>query len=592
MKELELYKVFVADKVSNNINYETLKYGFVLSNEVGTSDLLKINSYYNLKKLDSRMLLKTLFSKNELENSDLIDKVIKQIRHYYSCGTYGVQDLELNGEKVSVDFIKIVSREELLELIKSDIYSNRALSQEKVLGIIELLKDYRLFHCLDFSKIKNNEFKSIAVSENIVAYANISGDDILRAIIYIATNKTLLIKSKEVIEALGFIVSDKRVIDLLKNYPETLAKCFNRHKRLFLALKNENTAKHINKIAKLSKKFHVPVKESLNKTFIFKHINLDKGDMIADIEKLSVIDKMKILYQIEVLMSDMPNRVFIIRNGKAFIKEGVDSLDKSRVVDNLRLIKGLIKKSLANNLSHLKGLKIKYPENVDYALPISEKKSVSGIPFHTEFYNLKDNYLVAGMYWENAWGAYDLDLSSISINGDRVGWGQLDSYTQDILFSGDITNASSGAIEYIANKKDKPVILINNIFSGQEGSKFKIVIGNSDKVGNKYVSDVIAELDYKFDKSKTISLGALEKDKFTLYPVSLRNNRVSGKRDKAILPFVLVKHTMMKELLELAGVKFIQDNSFDLDLSVNNVTFDKLINIFEKDCLTKYCNVV
>ena len=73
----------------------------------------------------------------------------------------------------------------------------------------------------------------------------------------------------------------------------------------------------------------------------------------------------------------------------------------------------------------LNGKSFYLPSDVKYALPTSEKMFVGNIPTGTKF--LGDN-LAVGIYWENEWGATDLDLSAINIDG-KVGWNS--SYNQN-----------------------------------------------------------------------------------------------------------------------------------------------------------------
>jgi hypothetical protein len=49
----------------------------------------------------------------------------------------------------------------------------------------------------------------------------------------------------------------------------------------------------------------------------------------------------------------------------------------------------------------LSGKKFYFPENVEFALPTSEKMFVGNIPTGTRFYG---EQLAVGIYWEDAWG--------------------------------------------------------------------------------------------------------------------------------------------------------------------------------------------
>lgn len=596
MKELELYKMYVTEPLEDGNMTNSLQYGFMTSKPISGEDLLAINQYYSNKKLDSNSLNLTLFTADELKDVSLMNKVYKQLLHYISGGDFGTQTFEVSGKKVTFDLVQIVTKEELFEAIKSDLYTSKPLSEDKIKGIVELINDFGFE--IDFKQVKNNEFKSLFLVNSNDYIFGVSGDDVMRAIVKIATDSTLLIKSKSVIDSLVLNSYKKEILSLLSRYVTELSQVFNRHKRLILALKTEENKAVINRIGKLSKSNHIPIKQSLNKVFMSKYLKMDENSIVSnlpsDLKKLTVVDKMKLINLSDISLSGMKDRVFIIRNGKAHIQEDGNNVSQLRVT----YIRSQLMKSLADDLSFLKDKNIKYPENIDYGFPISEKKSAGHIPFGTVINATgKNDYLVAGMYWRNSWGSHDLDLSSIGIDGSRTGWGQISSYAKGVLFSGDITNAPNGAIEYLANNGESPVVLINNIFSGNFGTKFKIVIGEQDSISsrgsNKYVENVLAEIDCSFkSQCKHMTLGALWQDKFVIYPLSLGNQSVSTKKDKAILPYMLVEYTRLKEVLELSGATLNDDSrDFDIDLSIENVTFDKLIKVITKDNIDNKINI-
>ena len=99
--------------------------------------------------------------------------------------------------------------------------------------------------------------------------------------------------------------------------------------------------------------------------------------------------------------------------------------------------------------------------------------------------------MATGIYWENSWGAHDHDLSGINIGG-KVGWNS--DYKQGngaLMYSGDLTDARNGAVEYLYAGKglSEPTLVMNNVFSGDPTSGYKIIIGKGDKMSRQYMMD-------------------------------------------------------------------------------------------------------
>jgi hypothetical protein len=114
---------------------------------------------------------------------------------------------------------------------------------------------------------------------------------------------------------------------------------------------------------------------------------------------------------------------------------------------------------------------------VDYALPTSEKSFIGCVPTMTRVTNPES--ITVGIYWEDSWGANDLDISSMDINGEKVGWNSnYYNNSQSIVYSGDITSAPYGATEYLTLCKGSCQQLIYvSVYSGIEESEFDVIVG-------------------------------------------------------------------------------------------------------------------
>ena len=110
-----------------------------------------------------------------------------------------------------------------------------------------------------------------------------------------------------------------------------------------------------------------------------------------------------------------------------------------------------------------------------------------------------------------------MDLSGLNIGG-KVGWNA--SYKQgngSLLYSGDITSAPNGAVEYLhaANGLNAPTLVNNNVYSGKVDCAYKIVIGKGSDIHKNYMMDpneVFAEIKCSSVQHQTV-LGMLLPEK-------------------------------------------------------------------------------
>ncbi len=99
--------------------------------------------------------------------------------------------------------------------------------------------------------------------------------------------------------------------------------------------------------------------------------------------------------------------VYRVRNGKSWVKKGketdVNQFNYEFILDFLKL-----------KYDNISGKKFYFPENIEFALPTSEKMFVGNIPTEPVFMVID---WAVGIYWEDKWGARDLDLSGLNIAG-------------------------------------------------------------------------------------------------------------------------------------------------------------------------------
>lgn len=283
----------------------------------------------------------------------------------------------------------------------------------------------------------------------------------------------MLIKSSEVIREVNSNANNIQS-KFLQKHEVQLSQVFNRHKRILIALKTGASNKFvktlINRIGHLSKNTHIPIKENKNKTFV----NDVLKDGKVNVDALTLRDKFKILNLLEFKLLGLSVDIFTIRNGRIHIE--VD-----RPVYNQQKINSVIDlliQSISNDLLHLKDKVIVLPDNIDYGLPVSRKQSLGHLPYGTTI-KIDDKCISSGIYWQNDWGARDLDLQAIDISCVRTGWGQISGYNglSGIDFSGDLVNAENGAMEFLTSNSEHYGLFVN-IFNGNVGAKSHIVVGS------------------------------------------------------------------------------------------------------------------
>jgi hypothetical protein len=568
---VDLFKVVVAQK--GKLNISNVKFGFITDFEP-TGEQVAM-----LKTLFKPLPIVTLFSVEERKNSSIEDLLFKQILHYfetYGLETPGLFDLEVtNGKIATIAFIKAVTLAELTEKVNALIHGNRPIKD--VTPVVDVIREYGIEYNLN--DVANNELR-IALYDGKVPFT--SGDDAVRYICFKATQSTMLIKSKKVIQAIK--ASTDITYGFLNAHILPLAQVFNRHKKLIMACKNARTATIINKISRLSKTAHVPVHEPVSKHFISGVL---KGEVdINALNTISLRDKFKYLNLIEYKRLNTGYDSFNIRNGKVWTEGNRPFLHPG----DLEVLQDAVIDSIQQNLAHLHGKKILLDPTVDYGLPISRKQAFGNLPYGTRVRATKGKKeLSAGVYWRNDWGStkqrIDIDLTAIDDNGNRTGWGCYAGYDNNnpITYSGDMTDATNGATEFmVVNPKNRNRYgLMANIFCGPDKVGVEIVVGYPS--GKDWLEDTLIRERVELESKQTL-IGFIKDDSFVIYGGRLSNSRVThGKHP--VIDKGLGGIWTVSDVLEITGIDYdtVPQNGvdYDYDLSYSSFTFDKLEEIFK-----------
>ena len=240
---------------------------------------------------------------------------------------------------------------------------------------------------------------------------------------------------------------------------------------------------------------------------------------------------------------------------------------------------------------NFEGKKFFVPKNVEYALPTSEKMFVGNFPTGTRFSGKK---MAVGMYWKNSWGAHDIDLHGLNLEG-HVGWNShYDQGKGILMYSGDITNAPHGAVEYMyAGKGLKYATLLQiNIFGGSDTCKYKIIVGKGDKMSREYMmnpNNLFMEVTVESIQKQNV-LGMFlpkgDKQSFVLLNFGAGSSRVSSKNNvteianKALRQQWENSYTFNDLIKSIGGVFTETREEADFDFSLDTLEKDSFIKVF------------
>jgi len=453
---------------------------------------------------------------DDVTSKNRLELYIDQCLHYAS--TYGtgfagkayVPNDTLVDEYPKVDFsdAKVISpmtRKELIEAVLKMVYAPIALKEDTLVLLQDLIKEHALISLIDVNKITNKELLMF-FCKLTKTYPK-SAVECMRYLIYMLIESTLLIKDPGTIYKIRQAFASNELTNSIKLRIamddmglEKLSTVFYRFKPLFLAMKTKGTSKTINKIRRLAKKNHIPMKKGLlsdltsnpylvdicesetnecNLLMVRRDKEMDSFRELIDSGSVSNFMKIRLLNAINLHHHKPEYKIYTIRNGKVFVKPNIRDFKTPSFWRVWDVLINSLEDSLAS-----KACTIKLPENIELAAPTSEKMFVGDIPFNSRV--KIDEQSVIGIHWFGRDGADDLDLSYLNINGRKFGWNS-DYYDKDreVVFSGDMTSANPEAAEafYCKSGLANGVFKVNT-YCGSDDSKFTVFI--SKKTGEEY----------------------------------------------------------------------------------------------------------
>lgn len=619
---IRLFKALPIETKRRKANKELLKQtiakGFIFTPEV-------VYNYPNIAHLTELVdkaygrdpgQLNQTFHKSwaKVRDASMEQLVLEQVIHYFTTygfealGIYDKDSVYIPNEELDApvleDGIRLVvikgyTKEELTTKLMELLTSGVALAEETIADVL----DVATFVELDedrIDEVKNKEVKSALYDYFGIVPAN--PVEFLRYIVYKATNKTLLIKNQTLINE----IKGRDNLDIARYFDiygkdiglQHLAKIFYRYKPIFLAFRTNNkTRKTINKIRRLAKINHLPMKEDVLNAVTAK---ITQGEKVVtnDFEKAlidaNIFRKIRLAYALKFRTTDADSILYRVRNGKSFAKE-FSSANPDKASEILSRVMAAIVSDIKPIVN---GKKIFIPEGVKYSLPATEKQFTGNLPTGTYVEIAED--MVAGIHWENqGHSRIDLDLSIQNADG-KIGWDA--GYRNDqrnVLFSGDITDAPKpkGASElfYFGQQARGVWMMFVNYYNymSEVPVPFKILVAHQKPArptthytvdANKIVAQSNSIMDVK-QKNLGIIVADEQSCKFYFAESDLGRGITARGQDYAeqARKFLLNFYTdsiVLNDVLVSAGAELVTDVAeADIDLSPETIDKTAILNL-------------
>jgi hypothetical protein len=577
MKEVILFSRVLeaqpSDFISNDmyeyhkdIAFRALEKGYIIDPKCSFYRALEF-----LKTLPNNFNTTFYQSWTEVVKSSRAELLADQILHYRS--TYGTDfqgTVYIPNEDAPVvkfadaKILLPISVEEIGEKIQAMFNSGIALKQNTIEMCLELIEELKID--INYDSVKNKEVMMFI--HKLLGTLPNSAEEMVRFLVYLYTDKTLLIKDKQTIQSIKR--KSLPISGAIETFGiEKLASVFHRYKPLFLAMKKGNEVV-INKLRRLADKHHQP------KQFGFWSQILSDVSLFPKIqEQLVNLNNFKLVSLLNTILVRKEESGILattIRNGKYYVTE--------RNFSNRNyytMVYSILYDELITRLKK-KACKVKLDPNINLTLPTSEKSFVGHLPFGSNV--TLDEDAILGVNWKGIDGAQDIDLSMIDIDGNKFGWNShYYNDEQTVIYSGDMTSANPEATELLYAAKGMPDgIAYVNLFRGDSESKFTLFFAEEfcDGVETNHMVDpnnivFLTEIAFPANEKQLIC-GMFVGKKFFFMNVKTNGGSVSSvnAHQKKYLEHMqknVDSFLELKDVLEDAGFTIVK-NKPDLDLSV------------------------
>lgn len=580
-------------------------------------DYNAINNYASEYAIKYKMKYNSTFYKtwSDVSNKTRLSLLVDQLLHYstaYSNDEFFWPNREAN-EPEWTEYKKIdaITFAELYDRCIGMLSSGIALKSETVKNITHYVIEYYKENkpSIDLDAIKNREAMIIICDELGILPTN--GDKLFSYIVYKATGDTMIVKNRELRHKIR--ANAEKVELLFKNLNEkqliALASVFNRYKHQFVSFKTRISSKAINKISRLSKKYHKPMKRGFWEN-ILSNKDVTYEELIKEAENATNFKLIQVMQSVRerlLTIYEKGNKLHIIRNGKVFFKD-IDAANSedSKTLQHLAQIYSLCLKQVTKNISS-KACKVKMPKQYELTCPTSEKNFIGDVPIGTNV-AIGENSVI-GIYWRNEWGTHDFDLSYTNMSGERLAWNSKYKESDDsAIYSGDMTQAYDGANEVILFRKNiKNGLIKVNRYNGVAGSKYKLFFG-TDKLENilnndmkNYMVDpnnIQLEAEIHQGEMREQMIGLICDGKYYFLDMSCGYSMVSSAmhikayKDKQNITLQDINEDVINTvkrkavsavplagILSSAGFEFVEN---DPDIDLTKLSRDTLIELFTK----------
>lgn len=500
---------------------------------------------------------------------------IDQFLHYVS--TYGTDFtaepwLPEHSELPEFPYSKLrvletITIDEFEKWFKEFISVTGALNIDTQNTILEIFDHFKFNPESWVNTVKSRELK-YRLREKFGCEKYSDGQDCLMQILYNITGATMLVKSKENLKYLNgmFEQSKEKLAQYLYKNEKLLATIFNRNKEVFMAMKNNSMAKMaVNRISKLSKKFHKPMPVS-------KWLQLENMTQKERFSLYASVDICKLvqIYNARRNKERLDSRLYIIRNGKYYL----NNVPKDNSISNIGIYQEIKIAICRKLIAKYSGKTVRLPKNIELAMPTSQKNFIGDIPVGSVV-NVPQKDTLVGIYWRNEWGARDLDLHARTVEGRHFGWNAGYASEDEVVYSGDMTNADPEATEVFRFKNAIPGTIVSvNIFNGSKDVKFRYFVAqdDSENIHLNYAVDprkVVYSTELEMSSAREHILGFFNsKGQFVFSNLKNGNLIVSTVGRKSIN---FGKHMMdmefmkVNDLFECAGIKVVTDEETAVD---------------------------
>lgn len=582
-------RLFNCVPASNGSGYEFLpEYGVVIApTAVHKSSEIKV--WLNEELLSGHQLNSSFHkSWEKVANAPDFQLRLEQLVHYLS--TYGMDFLGVYSdeyiyipeevlnlpEKVGMKVIYGVPDQELVTRCLELLAQGVALKQETIQDILGVL-DVCGYQFTGQEIINNREAQVLITDKTGVLPSD--PDALFRYLYYKVTcGETLVIKNQKIFELIehGCVnlphLTEKQMIGL--------AGSFNRRKPLWMSMKraSQDNIPVINKISKLSKIYHRPLKPNVLLSLTSEEFTDEEVQQAAS--QANIFQIIRAVNALRLYQCDQTNRYYRIRNGKGWARTKESNLTEDSLVGYELVL-------LENLQSRLKDVSIYCPPHVSYALPTSEKQFVGNIPRGTRFsMSSSEEFLLFGIYWEGS--RVDLDLRADSVNAS-VGWNS--SYrdtNRGLMYSGDVTSSPYGATEWMYCKEiDSPYLIKVNGYQMGDEQPYKILLGRGSDISKNYVIDpskVILEAPAVMDQREVL-MGIVEPSKtgvdYYLVAQGSGSARIGGYGERSQIIQTNLVHSFQSMLRLDDFMTFASLEDADVNLDPKALNKDSILGLFQ-----------